>query len=173
MDVWTESDRSGSFDYTIVAEGGSGYIRSKVFRASLEAEKKLYAAGAPSRAALTPENYLFAAGAPAGDLTAVAVTPRRKDVLLVDGSIFLRPEDGDLVRIEGQLSKAPSFWIRDVQIVRSYRRIAGVRMPIAVEAIASIRLAGKATFRMTYEYQVVNGHSVGAPEPRQATTDGS
>ena len=31
MDVWTESDH-GVFKYTIVAEGGSGYIRSKVFR---------------------------------------------------------------------------------------------------------------------------------------------
>src|SRR3954447_23429169 len=34
MDVWTEFDRSGVFNYTVVAEGGSGYIRSKVFRES-------------------------------------------------------------------------------------------------------------------------------------------
>jgi hypothetical protein len=171
MDVWTESDKSGAFKYTVVGEGGSGYIRSKVFLASLETEKKLYESGAPSQAGLTPENYLFAEGIAAGGLSAVAVTPRRKDVLLIDGSIFLRPEDGDLVRIEGQLSKAPSFWIRQVNIVRSYQRIAGVRMPVAVEAVANIRLAGKATFRMTYDYETVNGRRVGSPEPRLAKAE--
>jgi hypothetical protein len=171
MDVWTESGPSGSFTYTVVAQSGSGYIRSKVFLASLETEKKMYESGAPNRAALTPENYLFAEGAATDGLTAVAVTPRRKDVLLVNGSIFLRPDDGDLVRIEGRLSKAPSFWIRQVQIVRSYQRIAGVRMPVAVEAVANIRLAGDATFRMTYDYEMVNGHRVGAPEPRLAKAE--
>jgi hypothetical protein len=168
MDVWTESDKAGAFRYTVVGEGGSGYIRSKVFLASLETEKNLYESGAPRRAELTPENYVFAEGSAAEGLSAVVVTPRRKDVLLIDGSIFLKPDDGDLVRIEGRLSKAPSFWIRQVDIVRSYRRIAGARMPVAVEAVANIRLAGRATFRMTYEYETVNGRRVGAPEPRLA-----
>ena len=170
MDVWTESDH-GVFKYTIVAEGGSGYIRSKVFRSSLETEKKMYESGEPGRAALTAENYVFAEGATSDGLSAVALTPRRKDVLLVDGSIFLRPDDGDLVRIEGRLSKAPSFWVRQVQIVRSYQRIAGVRMPVAVEAVANIRLAGRATFRMTYGYEMVNGRRIGAPEPRLAKAE--
>ena len=52
MDVWTEADREGGFKYTVVAEGGSGYIRSKVFLASLEKERKMYASGdAESRGA--------------------------------------------------------------------------------------------------------------------------
>ena len=39
----------GRFMYTVVAEGGSGYIRSKVFLASLESEREMYASGDPSR----------------------------------------------------------------------------------------------------------------------------
>jgi hypothetical protein len=171
MDVWTESDELQGFKYTVVAQGGSGYIRSRVFLASLETEKKMYQSGEPARAALRPENYLFAEGAAADGLSAVAVTPRRKDVLLIDGSIFLRPEDGELVRLEGRLSKAPSVWVRQVQVVQSYRRIAGVRMPVAVDAVANVVLAGRATFRMTYEYETVNGRRVGSPEPRQAKAD--
>jgi hypothetical protein len=170
MDVWTESDDS-TFKYTVVAEGGSGYIRSRVFRASLEAEKKIHESGTLGRAALTPDNYVFGEGVKAGDLSAVAVTPRRKDVLLVDGSIFLLPDTGDLVRIEGRLSKAPSFWIRQVNIVRSFQRIAGARVPVAVEAVASIRLGGKASFRMTYEYETINGRQVGSPETPIAPPD--
>jgi hypothetical protein len=75
------------------------------------------------------------------------------------------------MRVEGRLSKEPSFWIRQVDVVQSYRRIAGVRMPVAVEAVASIRLVGKATFRMTYDYEMVNGRRVGAPEPRLAKAE--
>ncbi len=41
MDVWTEAGRSGGFRYRIVAEGGSEYIRSRLFVASLETERKM------------------------------------------------------------------------------------------------------------------------------------
>jgi hypothetical protein len=170
MDVWTEADPSG-FRYTIVAEGGSGYIRSKIFRRSLESEKKMYLSGEPDRAALTPENYEFAESLSVDGLWSIAVTPRRKDVLLIDGAIFLRPDDGDLVRLEGELAKPPSFWVREVRIVRSFKRIEGARLPVALEANANIRLAGKATMRMTYEYETVNGRPIGTPQPRVSQSD--
>ena len=172
MDVWTEADVNGGFKYTVVAEGGSGFIRSKVFRASLEKEREMYAAGDPSRAALTTDNYIFEDGGTAlNGLSALTVTPRRKDVLLVDGSIFLNPQDGELMRIEGRLAKAPSFWVPRVEIERSFQRIAGARMPVATRAVANIRMAGRATFEMTYEYESVNGRQVGTPEPRFARAD--
>jgi hypothetical protein len=68
--------------------------------------------------------------------------------------------------MEGRLSKPPSFWTRRVEIVRWYRRIAGVRMPVALESAANVRIAGESTFRMTYEYESINGQRVGAPEAR-------
>src|SRR5207253_7971729 len=92
-----------------------------------------------------------------------------KDVLLVDGSIFVRPEDGDLVRVEGRLSKAPSFWTRRVEIVRWYQRFVGVRMPTALESVANLVVAGRSTFRMRYDYETVNGIRVGSPQPRSLT----
>ena len=101
MDVWTEADASG-FRYHIVCEDGSDYIRSKVFRASLETERDMWAAGQPDEGALTPANYVFEdRGAQPDGLASLAVKPRRKDMLLVDGSIFLNPDDGELVRMEG------------------------------------------------------------------------
>jgi len=166
MDVWTEGDASG-FRYVIVSEDGSEYIRSKVFRASLEAERKMWAAGTPDQAALTPANYEFEhRGLGPDGLTSLTVKPRRKDVLLVDGSIHLNPDDGELVRMEGRLSKSPSFWTRHVEIVRWYRRIAGFRMPTALESVANVLVAGVSTFKMTYEYESIEGHHVGNPQPR-------
>jgi hypothetical protein len=158
MKVWTTADASG-FNYEIVGQGGSDYVRDRVFLPALEAERTMWGAG--PRGALTHDNYTFEdLGAEPGGLAWIGVKPRRKDVLLVTGSIFLRPDDGDLVRVEGALSRTPSFWTRRVEIVRRYNRIAGVRLPVAFESVASIRMAGKATFTMSYQYHSVNGLEV-------------
>ena len=166
MDVWTEADASG-FRYRVVCEDGSDYIRSKVFHVLLEAERERWAPGTPDQGALSPSNYVFEQrGAQPDGLVSLSVKPKRKDMLLVDGSIFLNPDDGELVRMEGQLSKTPSFWTRRVEIVRWYQRIAGFRMPTALESVANVRVAGVSTFRMTYEYESINGRRVGTPQPR-------
>jgi hypothetical protein len=169
MDVWTDADRTNGFRYRIVSAGGSDYIRSHVFVAALEMERKMWASGDPERSAFTPENYVFEDhGARSDGLAGLSVTPRRKDLMLLEGSIFLRPEDGELMRIEGRLSKAPSFWTRRVEIVRWYQRFAGARMPVVLESVANVRVAGRSTFRMSYEYEIVNGERVGAPQVRAA-----
>jgi len=167
MDAWTDFDADHGFRYEIVSEGGSGYIRSRVFRAALDGERKLWTSHEPDRAELTTANYEFAdRGLAADGAETLAVTPRRKDMLLIDGSIFVSPADGDLLRVEGQLSKAPSFWTRRVEIVRRYARVAGVRLPISIESIAHVLIAGRSTFRMIYEYESVNGEHVADPQPR-------
>jgi hypothetical protein len=166
MDVWTDAQRSGGFRYDVVAEGGSAYIRTRVLTAALETEQRLWKSGIRERAALTADNYVFDDhGEQRDGLTWLTVRPRRKDILLIEGSVFLTP-DGDLERLEGRLSKAPSVWTRHVDIVRRYRRIGGVRMPVEVESVATLLVAGRSTFRMTYEYEVVNGQHVGTPSPR-------
>lgn len=168
MDVWTEADRSG-FRYQIVGEGGSDYIRSKVFRTTLEAERRMWSEGTFNAAAVTPSNYVFREGGWHADgLASLLVKPRRKDILLIDGAIFLNPADADLVRVEGRLSKTPSFWTRRVDIVRRFRRFGAVRLPVSLDAVASVLIAGRSTFNVTYEYERVNGEQVGSPLPRLA-----
>ncbi len=168
MDVWTELDAHG-FHYKIVSEGGSHYIRTHVFLGTLERESRAWASGAPDRASLTTDNYEFAPAVLEPDgLESLTVKPRRRDLLLIDGEIFLRP-DGELVRVEGQLSKNPSFWTRHVHIVRHYDRFAGVRLPIALETTADVVFAGRSTFRMRYEYASVNGEHLADPHPRAGT----
>ena len=167
MVAWTEYDHVNGFRYQIVDEGGSGYIRSKVLRAALEGEQKIWADREPQKASFNHDNYVFDDGAPASDgLAAVGVKPKRKDVLLVEGAIFVQPSDGELARIEGRLSKTPSFWTRRVDVVRRYERKAGVRVPVSIESVAHVLIAGRSTFKMTYEYQTINGQHVGSPQPR-------
>src|SRR5471030_1460656 len=109
MVAWTEYDRVNGFRYQIIDEGGSGYIRSRVLRAALDGEQKIWANREPQNASFTRENYMFDDGAAAPDgLESVGVKPRRKDVLLVEGAIFVQPSDGELARIEGRLKITPS-----------------------------------------------------------------
>jgi hypothetical protein len=167
LEAWTEVTPGNSFKYEIVGEGGSGFVRGKVLRPWLENEKRMWADGDPERASLSFENYTFADNGLSPDgLACLGVKSRRKDVLLVDGSIFVNADDGELVRIEGRLSKSPSFWTRKVDVIRHYQRINGVRMPVAIESVAQVLIAGRSTFKMTYEYETVNGHRIGDPKPR-------
>jgi hypothetical protein len=159
MDVNTEGTTSG-FSYTILGEGGSDYIRSHVFKAALEMERTMWLSDTPNRTAITRANYSFEdRGVEPAGLTHLAVKPKRKDLFLVDGSIFLRP-DGDLVTVEGTLSKNPSFWVRHVEVVGRYERLAGVRVPVAFESVANVLMAGRSTFSMTYDYDMVNGQEL-------------
>ena len=165
MTAWTEYDRANGFRFTVVAEGGSGYIRSHVLRAALAGEQKIWANHEPQKASFTRENYVFADGPDAADgLASIDVKPKRKDILLVEGAIFVQPGDGELTRIEGKLSKTPSFWTRRVDVTRRYERKAGVRVPISIESVAHVLIAGRSTFKMTYEYQTINGQQVGNPQ---------
>ena len=167
MDVWTEVDASGTMQYRIVSEGGSSYIRSKVFRGLLDAERKAVNSGAPGHAGINHRNYSFEdRGLAPGGLAHLTIKPLRKDVLLVDGAIFLRPGDGELTRLQGRLSKTPSFWVRRVEIVRDYQRLSGETMPVALESVANLLVAGRSTFKMSYEYESINGPRVGTPQPR-------
>jgi len=159
MDVWTEYDSKNGFRYQVVSESGSGYIRKKVFLAALDGEQKMWTNREPQRASFSHENYTFQDGAMAADgLASLLVAPRRKDVLLVEGSLFVLPNEGDLVRIEGRLSKNPSIWTRRVDVIRRYARLAGVRVPISFESVANVLIAGRSTFKMTYDYEIINGH---------------
>lgn len=168
MDAWTEADEAGSFRFEVAAEGGSGYIRKRVFLAALEREQKMQREGDPKRAHLDLTNYTFTDEGVADELVKLAIKPKRKDVRLIDGWVFARPDDGDLVRIEGRLSKTPSFWTRRVEIVRRYDRIGGVHVPLEITSVAQILIAGRSTFRMTYEYETIDGQRVGNPQPRSA-----
>jgi hypothetical protein len=163
LEAWTELTPRG-LTYEIVDGGGSEYIRSKALEAALKNEQRLLAAGGIERADLTTANYEFGAAEPSTDgLIRVGLKARRADQVLVNGAMFLSPRSGDLLRVEGALAKAPSFWTRRVEIVREYRRVAGIRVPVRVESLVQVKIAGDSRFVMTYDYERINDQVVGAP----------
>jgi len=161
MDVRTELSPKNHFSFEVLAEGGSSYIRKKVLLPILEGERDIVSRGDAARAALNTTNYNFAAEEPDGPgLIRLTVKPLREEMTLVDGSIVVTEADADLASVEGRLARNPSFWTRRVDIVRRYGRVAGVRVPLRVESTAQIRIAGRSEMTMTYDYEMVNGHTV-------------
>lgn len=161
IEAVTEYSKSTGFRYVITAEGGSSYIRSKVLRAVLDGERDVIAQGETARLALARSNYIFQPnGVDAEGLANILLSPRRQERVLVSGTMFLQPSDGDLVRVEGRLAKSPSFWVKNVDVIRSYERIAGAIVPVALESNAELRLLGAAKLRMTYVYSEIDGYPV-------------
>jgi hypothetical protein len=161
LEALTEYSPAAGFQYRISAEGGSEYIRGQVLKAILDGERDVIARGETSRSALSPANYTFQAnGVDAEGLAKIAVSPRRSESALLSGTMFLNPTGGDLVRLEGRLAKSPSFWIKNVDIVRIYERIHGVVVPVALETKAQVRFHGNARLRMTYVYTEIDGRPV-------------
>ena len=87
---------------------------------------------------------------------------RRREELLVDGTILVTSAEADLVRIEGRLAKNPSIWTKRVDIVRRYERVNGVRVPVEMSSTADVLIVGHSSFTMRYDYESVNGVPVGA-----------
>lgn len=158
MEVCSELQPDGVFAFRIIDEGGSGYVRGRVLKRALEEEAEAWSSGETDRSGLTSRNYRFEPLDEDSEIVKVSLKPLRKDRMLVDGIIFLTREDADLVRLDGRLSKNPSFWTTRVEVVRTYARIAGLRLPVALESAANVRIAGRSTFRMSYEYLAVNDH---------------
>ena len=125
----------------------------------LEGEREVIALGETKRSSLDHSNYRFRAnGIDSDGLANVLLSPRRKERVLVSGMMALNADDGALVRLQGRLAESPSFWVKNVDIVRTYERIDGNIVPVALETKAHVRFLGEATLRMTYVYSEIDGH---------------
>ncbi|MBI3049690.1 MAG: hypothetical protein HYY76_15405 [Acidobacteria bacterium] len=161
LDVQTSFTTASGLQYEITAEGGSGYIRTRVLHSLLDEERRLIANGRAPGVAISTANYLFRPeGINEEGLVVVHMKARRKDRSLINGRLFLMPLDGDLVRVEGTLAKNPSFWVTRVNVVRSYRRIDGALMPVELDTTAQLRLLGSSALRMTYRYSHIDEQPV-------------
>jgi len=167
LDAWTEL-KDGRFSYEIVSERGSETVRAKVLRSMLQREQELVNSGNTDKGDITSANYEFTEGGRDADGSRVVqMKPKRSDVLLVDGRAVL-DDGGDLVRVEGRLAKNPSFWTSLVNIVRRYARIGGVRVPVATETTAKVKVVGTSQLQVLYDYETINGRRVAVTELRSA-----
>ena len=167
----TSRDEAGRLAFEVVSATGSGLIRNRVLLAALREEQRLDNDKTGDEAALSPTNYAFAVSPESEPLVRIDIKPHSPGPMLLIGSIFVTTDAGDLVRLEGRLSKRPSFWTRSVDITRRYERILGVRVPVEMRSRADVRIVGASTFSMTYTYDMINGEPVVSRSARQNDPD--
>ena len=157
LDVQTDFTLASGLLYEVTAEGGSGYIRARVLRSLLDEEQKLIARGGSAEhrdfgRQLPVHAGGIRRGRPGGrryHAAAQGPVPHHwTDVPDRPMAIWCASRDDS--------RKNPSFWVTRVNVVRSYRRINGVLMPVSLDTTAQLRLLGSSALRMTYRYSQIN-----------------
>jgi hypothetical protein len=156
----------GRLDVQIIDEGGSDYIRGKVFRRLLESEQELTARRGPGAAfGLSAA----ACGEPEAATPGLVRVPLDDEpsAALTDAQLFVREHDGQPTRLVGRLRKNPSFWVSRVDLEWSYAPArGGVIVPVEFRSTARVKMYGESSLRMQYEYVSVNGRPVGLAASR-------
>jgi hypothetical protein len=161
MEVRVELDPEAGFRWWVESEGGSRALIERCFLKLLRLEAEGHASGLAESSALTSANYDFAPeGRTPEGLVRLRARPRRKEASLIDGSFVITPDTADIVRVEGKLARAPSFWIPKVQLSRHYVRIGSHRIVTRLESTASLRLIGSSFLVVTYDYDMIDGDQI-------------
>jgi hypothetical protein len=162
MEVVTQFDRQRGISHTVVAEGGSNRIRQRALASVLDKEIGASREEEARRAAFSRENYRYRVIEGVWQDVRIELLPLRQDVRLLKGAAVVDSQSGDLLRVEGQLSQNPSFWVRDVYVARTYARFGSATLPVELVSTARVRMFGAARLRIRTQYTSVDGRPVSA-----------
>ena len=138
--------------YAIQEHSGSGR-GEQVVRRILEHESALLAAGPESwsETLLTRDNYTFAN---LGESTLdgksfylLGLTPKRQQKELIAGRAWVDKNTFSIRRMEGEMAKSPSWWLKKVQVQLDFSEVSGIWLQTAAEATADVRFSGSQTLQ--------------------------
>lgn len=142
-------------EFKIVAEKGSGLIRSRVFKPLMEIEVETAAGRNRYDSSVTSNNYNFKLlgeeDVDGAHCFVVQTTAKRADKYLFNGKVWIHAAEFALVRVAGQPAKIPSVWIKRVEFARRYQKINEFWLPLKNESITQIRIFGKNILTIDYD----------------------
>lgn len=138
----------GVEQFQILSENGSGTIRQYVFHKLLKEEADASRQGNRDRTRITPQNYTFQIVRQevldTGPAYVLSLHPKSENKFLMKGIIWVDAHDYSIVRIDGQPARSPSFWLRSVHFVRTYRKVAQMWLTSSIHSTEDLRLFGPA-----------------------------
>ena len=164
MVVRAEYDAPNKKVFTIVSEGGSGTVRSRVFKKLLEAEQESMREENQARTALTPQNYTFQLAdyqkIDGNEFYVLEARPLTKNKFLFRGRLWVDAKAFAITQIQGEPAVNPSWWTVKTDFKRSYQEIGSFWLPESNESETKVRIFGTAVLTIKYgEYQITKAHN--------------
>lgn len=120
----------------------------KVVRNVLESESRM--ASQNDGSVLSEENYDFRllgeelmGGQPSYVLELI---PKRQDKTLIRGKAYIDKNTYLVHRVEGEMAKTPSWWLKNVQMKLDFSNAEGMWLQTGTRAVADVRIFGKHIF---------------------------
>ena len=159
VEVIERYEHPGRKEFEIVNEEGSSYVQ-KIVHKMLDAELESAEDDRREETQVSAAQYEFKwveetelDGRP---VYVIEIDPRKKKSFLIKGRIWVDAREMAIVRMEGALSKKPSFWVGRTNIIRTYSKHGPFWLPASMESISSIMLAGKSSLVVDYyDYEIV------------------
>lgn len=150
-----------SLQFTPVRFTGDGFVKSNVITRLLQSEVDHVQKDDPAQTAISPKNYKFSyKGATRVQERLVhvyQVKPHKKHPGLFKGRVYLDAQTGALVRVEGNLVKSPSFFVKHIEFVQDYADIQSFTLPVHVHSEAKARIVGRTIVDIVHrDYQPVS-----------------
>ncbi len=133
--------------FTVLESRGSAFIRARVIDRMMAAEIDAARSSLRARTAISSDNYEFGLLRDEGDAFVIDTLPRREDVLLFKGRVWITKDGFHLKRIEGEPAKNPSFWTSSVRFISDFQPVNGIWMQARTLAKVTIRWRGEYTLQ--------------------------
>jgi hypothetical protein len=177
MTVKTTYRKESGKSYVILTQSGSELLLKEVLGRVLDSERLMTQPANRAQAVLTTANYsMTVKGDDVVDrrtCKVVTIVPRRSSPYLFRGTIWVDPQDGAIVKLDGVASKSASVLTGATQVSRQYANINGLPMATHATAVAGSWLLGETTIDIDYsgyEMTLRNGagssQTVGAAGPQ-------
>jgi hypothetical protein len=157
MDVEANYDAAQGMSFRIVSQSGSKFLCDKVLKRALDSEQE--ASRDNGATELTPANYKFQMvgsemidGRPAYILK---VEPLSEGKFLYRGKIWVDAADFEVVKMESEPARNPSFFISRTLIHYTGALAHGFWLPQKIRSETKVRIGGTAVLTIDYgSYQV-------------------
>jgi hypothetical protein len=152
--VWVECGADGTKHFELVSQEGWKGAYKHVVGKMLETEAATSHPESRIKTRFSPENYDFhiVGSAPLDDRMAyvIEIIPKRHDLHLIKGHIWVDAEDYAVARIEGEPAASPSFWIRSVHFVHTYQKSGPLWFPASTRSDTEVSFFGATTVTINY-----------------------
>jgi hypothetical protein len=151
-------------EFTVVSRSGSGILQKLVLNRAMESEKEAARADMKKISDINPNNYNFELlnieQEDGRTLYLLNANPKAPSKYRFRGRIWVDAVDFAIVRVQGEPSQNPSWWIKHVEIVQDYEKVGRFWLPLRIRSVSQIRIFGKSVFTIdSSSYQLHDGQT--------------